>query len=118
MKRRLLPLSSLLVWLSFACPLWAGPVNVTSLQQPILGTPSGRYMFGQISDSRSDQFMLDIETGRLWVIEFDAKGNRRLKPVPFVQLYGEEANVPEPLDRENQYRDELRNKTLKETKSR
>jgi hypothetical protein len=32
----------------------------------ILSSASGRYVFGQISDFRRDQYMLDTQTGRLW----------------------------------------------------
>lgn len=28
----------------------------------------GRFVFGQISDFRSDQYMLDTQTGRLWKV--------------------------------------------------
>jgi hypothetical protein len=38
----------------------AGHVNV-------LSATGGRYVFGQISESRRDQYMLDTQTGRLWV---------------------------------------------------
>lgn len=31
-----------------------------------LSTEGGRYVFGQISDYRRDQYMLDTKTGRLW----------------------------------------------------
>lgn len=33
-----------------------------------LSSASGRYVFGQISDFRRDQYMLDTLTGRLWRI--------------------------------------------------
>jgi hypothetical protein len=33
-----------------------------------LSHPDGRFVFGQISDARRDQFMLDTATGRLWQI--------------------------------------------------
>ena len=32
-----------------------------------LSAPGGRYVFGQISESRRDQYLLDTQTGRLWV---------------------------------------------------
>lgn len=32
----------------------------------ILSGPNGRYVFGQVSDYRADQFMLDTQTGRIW----------------------------------------------------
>jgi hypothetical protein len=38
------------------------------LQNKVLGTSQGRFVFGQISDFRRDQFMLDTKTGRLWQV--------------------------------------------------
>lgn len=32
----------------------------------VLSAESGRYVFGQISEYRKDQFMLDTHNGRLW----------------------------------------------------
>lgn len=32
----------------------------------MLAAANGRYVFGQISPLRADQFMLDTQTGRLW----------------------------------------------------
>jgi hypothetical protein len=34
----------------------------------VLSQPNGRFAFGQISDARRDQFMLDTATGRLWQV--------------------------------------------------
>ena len=31
-----------------------------------LASPKGRYVVGQVGDSRSDQYLLDTHTGRLW----------------------------------------------------
>jgi hypothetical protein len=33
----------------------------------VLSSSLGRYVFGQVSDFRADRFMLDTQTGRLWV---------------------------------------------------
>jgi len=46
--------------------LTAGP----SLAQhkDVLSQSGGRYVFGQISEARRDQFMLDTATGRVWQI--------------------------------------------------
>ena len=33
-----------------------------------LSAPGGRYVFGQISSARRDQFMLDTQTGQLWQV--------------------------------------------------
>ncbi|CAH1092829.1 hypothetical protein [Candidatus Nitrotoga sp. 1052] len=48
-------------------PVEAEPVEVKLPQQKMLSSPGGRFVFGQISDFRRDQFMLDTQTGRLWV---------------------------------------------------
>lgn len=38
-------------------------------QQPrLLQAENGRFVFGQISEYRRDQFMLDTRTGRLWKV--------------------------------------------------
>jgi hypothetical protein len=38
-----------------------------------LSTDNGKYAFGQISDSRQDQYLLNTETGQLWrLLEEDA----------------------------------------------
>jgi hypothetical protein len=31
-----------------------------------LSAPNGRFVLGQISDFRSDQYLLDTQTGRIW----------------------------------------------------
>lgn len=38
----------------------------TSSAQKILASENGRFVFGQVSHHRQDQFMLDTKTGRLW----------------------------------------------------
>jgi hypothetical protein len=72
MKRNLLAAAcSLLLPLAQA----ADPVKVIPPQQKTLASPGGRYIFGQVSDFRSDQYMLDTQTGRLWrVVLRPAKG--------------------------------------------
>lgn len=54
----------------------------------VLHADGGRYVFGQISDFRADQFMLDTKTGRLWqlVIRTNDKGETvatMLQVVPY-----------------------------------
>lgn len=46
----------------------ADAVKVTPPQQKVISSENGRFVFGQISDFRSDQYMLDTKTGRLWTI--------------------------------------------------
>ena len=60
----------------------------------VLSAPNGRYQFGQISDYRKDQYMLDTQTGRLWVIKSvtrgsdspGAEGDLILDPIPYEGL--------------------------------
>lgn len=46
----------------------AEPIKVIPPAQQILKSENGRFVFGQISDWRRDQYMLDTQTGRLWKI--------------------------------------------------
>ena len=41
----------------------AEPVEIKPPQTKVLGSATGRYVFGQISDFRADQFLLDTESG-------------------------------------------------------
>lgn len=50
-----------------------GILALPAAAEPPSGKPatlagSGRFVFGQISDYRRDQYMLDTQTGRLWKI--------------------------------------------------
>lgn len=50
--------------LSLACGhSWAQTVDPAGT---VMAAPGGRYVFGQISNGRRDQFMLDTQTGQLW----------------------------------------------------
>jgi len=65
----------------------------------VLSSSLGRYVFGQVSDFRVDRFMLDTQTGRLWVVSCTplpgsstplaelgptcANGMQVLEPVPY-----------------------------------
>jgi hypothetical protein len=56
--------------------------------EKVLGTASGRYVFGQISDSSKDQFMLDTETGRLWRIGESSDVGTHLRAIPYKDEQG------------------------------
>ena len=48
----------------------------------VLSTANGNYVFGQTSQMRSDQFMLETKTGRLWMLTNNSKaGGLALIPV-------------------------------------
>ena len=56
-----------------------------------LSVPGGRFVFGQVSDYRSDQYLLDTQTGRMWAVrthEITLKDGSKdsytaLDPIPF-----------------------------------
>jgi len=50
----------------FSAMASAEPVEVKPPQQKSLSSVQGRFVFGQISEYRRDQYMLDTATGRLW----------------------------------------------------
>lgn len=57
----------------------------------------GRFVFGQISDFRADQYMLDTKTGRLWkiVLRSDGRGDM-LQLVPYGSDDGASMSVSPP----------------------
>lgn len=66
-------------------------------QQKILSSANGRFVFGQISDSNKDQFMLDTFTGRLWRIAESGAIGIFLRTVPYRNEEGECSMLPEPI---------------------
>ena len=69
-------------------------------QQPehkSLSSDNGRFVFGQISGSSKDQFMLDTATGRLWRIGESGKLGTFLKVIPYRNAKGECTILPEEI---------------------
>jgi hypothetical protein len=48
-----------------------------------IGSDGGRYVFGQVSTIREDQFLLDTKTGRLWHLSMSGDSSLVLVPIPF-----------------------------------
>ncbi|MBW1944241.1 MAG: hypothetical protein JRJ51_15600 [Deltaproteobacteria bacterium] len=100
-KRTLFMGLAILLTLLFAsAQLWAQPLGIMS-QQPqktphkgTLCSDSGRFVFGQISDSSKDQFMLDTQTGRLWRISETGRIGLFLQTVPYKSTDGEYKDLP------------------------
>jgi hypothetical protein len=65
-------------------------------QQQILSSSNGRFVFGQISNSGKDKFMLDTATGRLWRIGESGAIGLFLKSVPYRDEEGTCAVLPGP----------------------
>jgi hypothetical protein len=60
----------------------------------VLASSNARFVFGQVSDSSKDQFMLDTFTGRLWRIAESGKLGSYLKPVLYCAEDGQCSPVP------------------------
>jgi hypothetical protein len=54
----------------------------------VLGSPTGRYVLGQINQLARDQYLLDTQTGQLWRLSvYDTdNGNVALFPVPYMPI--------------------------------
>lgn len=75
--------------------LAAEPVKVKPPANKSLSSENGRYVYGQISEMRRDQYMLDTKTGKLWNLmsTFTGEGANReeatyLVPVLYKQHDG------------------------------
>ncbi|MBW1796840.1 MAG: hypothetical protein JRJ21_00260 [Deltaproteobacteria bacterium] len=66
-------------------------------QQQILSSSNGRFVFGQISNSGKDKFMLDTATGRLWRIGKTGAVGLFLKSVPYRDDKGTCSMLPGPV---------------------
>ena len=81
-----------------AQPLGFGsPQPQQKSQQKLLSSANGRFVFGQISDSSKDQFMLDTFTGRLWRIAESGAIGIFLRAVPYRNEEGECSMLPEDI---------------------
>ena len=60
----------------------------TDVPGSALSAPGGRFVYGQVSSARSDQYLLDTQTGRLWQMQCAKKG---------AEPYSCEANVLTPV---------------------
>lgn len=82
----------------YAQPLGLGSSRIR--QQPqhkVLSSDNGRFVFGQISGSSKDQYMLDTATGRLWRIGESGKLGTFLKSIPYRNAKGECTILPEEV---------------------
>ena len=98
-----------LVGIVLCCFLFFGPEKVfaqfglggaqTVLEPSFesLSAANGRFVFGQISDSSKDQFMLDTLTGRLWRIAESGEIGIYLRSVPYRTSADEYTPLPEKL---------------------
>jgi hypothetical protein len=71
------------------------PTQVTMDKGKVLSSAGGRFVFGQISDSGKDQFMLDTLTGRLWRVGESSDVGMHLKPIPYRKEDGKYSPAPD-----------------------
>ena len=64
--------------------------------QVCLSSASGRFVFGQVSRSGKDKFMLDTHTGRLWQIAESGDVGLFLREVPY-RVDKEYSPIPKSL---------------------
>ena len=69
----------------------------------VLSSQSGRFVYGQVSTFRRDQFMLDTQTGRMWQLQCLETGNDPagckqlgLLPILYADLNGNPAGFTAP----------------------
>ncbi|RXJ89517.1 hypothetical protein CRV01_08560 [Arcobacter sp. CECT 8983] len=56
-------------------------------ESKILSSENGRYVLGQISEMRADQYLLDTKNGKVWNIVADKNGNKSLEPIEILDFY-------------------------------
>ena len=84
----------------YAQPLGLGSSKAQQPQEKVLSSDNGRFVFGQISGSSKDQFMLDTATGRLWRIGESGKLGTFLKSIPYRNKKGDCTILPEEISDE------------------
>jgi len=82
----------------FSHNIHAEPVEVIPPQNKTLVTNNGRFVFGQISGMKRDQYMLDTQTGRLWQIVQSIDESVTLQIVPYKHIDGNVSVVPEDVE--------------------
>ncbi len=78
------------------------PQGKQESQKQVLSSPRGRFVFGQISDSSKDQFMLDTATGRLWRIAERGDIGLYLSSVLYCNAEGKYTVLPEKITADKQ----------------
>lgn len=54
------------IYFAFIFSMASTAFSQVSNSPGMLGVSGGRFVFGQISSFRSDQYLLDTQTGRIW----------------------------------------------------
>ena len=102
---KIVRMAIIILFFALICPVivCAQPFGIMSKkgaqesQQQILSSQNGRFVFGQISNSGKDKFMLDTATGRLWRIGETGAVGLFLKSVPYRDDKGTCSVLPGPV---------------------
>jgi hypothetical protein len=98
--RSLITVVVVLLWIGAGAGSALAQLGIMPSQPPqkpqpnVLCSAGGRFVFGQISDSAKDQFMLDTLTGRLWRISESGEVGLYLSPVPYRVKDGKYSPLP------------------------
>jgi hypothetical protein len=66
----------------------------------VMGVSGGRYVYGQLGDNFTINFMLDTQTGRLWKSQVDKDRGFVLVPVTYTLADGSASLTPIDTDKE------------------
>jgi hypothetical protein len=71
---------------------WMNLSNAADVAKAPLAAPGGRFVLGQISDARADEYLLDTQTGKVWRIVLNGSSTV-LQPIQFVDSQGRISGV-------------------------
>ena len=97
---------AIILLISFLFPI-SSPAQPFETKYPkgrVLSSPNGRYVFGQISDSSKDQYMLDTWTGRLWRMSESGEVGKFLLPIPYQIGEGKYSYLPPEIKKDKKSR--------------
>jgi hypothetical protein len=73
--------AALLILVTVPAAAQADMSTATAAAAPI-GT-GGRFVMGQLTNMRRDQYLLDTKTGRIWAVAMDPQGATEMMPIPY-----------------------------------
>jgi len=96
----------IILFILFLFPIssFAQPFEAKYPKGRVLSSPNGRYVFGQISDSSKDQYMLDTWTGRLWRMSENGEVGKFLLPIPYQIEEGKYSYLPPEIKKNKKRR--------------
>ena len=107
--------TTLVLSLTFAGSAYAAnEVEATPAAKVLHSENGGRYVFGQISTFRSDQYMLDTKTGRLWKAVLNKDQETVLQSVTYLSAVGGSSLMPDSDEDVKMVNSYLRQQAIKD----